>query len=140
MNPFCYTPGALVGFTLFGQVQCYDIFMTTVGVPQVSALLYLKVFILTCLLEFPFYFVCLGRRAFIATLILNLATHPMVSFGIPYLMRGEDYYLCLWVGEVFAPALEGFLLGYVWKVKWTRAVSIAILANLVSWWVGVYLI
>jgi hypothetical protein len=117
-------------------------------VPRVSFSIYLLVFLLTCLLESPFYFFLLKsykpfyRQPLLALFIANLSTHPMVCFGIPALVAhyGGSYGVSNSIGEVFAPTLEALLLWRVWKVPAAQAIAGAIVANVFSWWVGVYLV
>ncbi len=146
MNIFCYTPPGLA-IDLISQslssAECREVLGQLSEVPEVSLLIYLKYFFLTCLLESPFYWMAVrsGTRRFLSAVVLcNLATHPIVCFGIPFLMSlvHGNYGQGLAVGEVFAPVVEALLLIGVWKVPQARAWTLSILANLFSWWVGIY--
>ena len=144
MNVFCYTPPGLI-LDLFSAAnsECRAVLGQASDLPDVNLLVYLKYFFLTCLLESPFYFVAVKYqfRQFLSAVILcNLATHPMVCFGIPWIISlvHGTYENGLFVGEIFAPVVEALLLIWVWKVPKTRAWVLSVLANLFSWWAGIY--
>lgn len=107
-----------------------------------------KPFFATVLLEAPVYFFFTRTlkmsiyKKLGCLFVLNVATHPMVYFIIPYfvyLMNG-NYGQTVILGELFAPIIESLLL-YRWtQFSFWKCSIIAILANLFSWWIGVVLL
>lgn len=104
---------------------------------------YLSLFSLTYALETPIYFLGLRkysklRQILFISLVLNLATHPIVCFLFPVLAdilrMNYDQYLIL--AEVFAPLVEFLLLRFVFKFSMQRSLLVAVAANLVSWLIG----
>jgi hypothetical protein len=124
---------------------CRLTLMQTTELYDLSFKAYLPLFLLTCLFEAPFYFIFLRGRSFTsrlsALLLCNLATHPIVCFVIPKLAERFQLTLAseLAIAEIFAPAIEALLLWKVWRMRLTTALIAAVLANLFSWWVGIYL-
>lgn len=108
---------------------------------------YLSIFALTCLIEFPFYWMA-GKRAgrkikdiLAQTIILNLATHPLVLWVFP--LWGEIYGLNMLqtttFSELFALIVEALLMFYLFRFSWRIAFTTSLLANLASWWLGAYI-
>jgi hypothetical protein len=149
MDPSCYTPPGLIAYLMnlgFMSRDCAQTMASPASFEAVAVGAYLTLFALTCTLETPFYLVALHGsknskfKKFLAIVLCNLATHPAVCFLIPYLVSlfHGSYASSLVVGEVFAPLLEGYLLYQIWRVRFARAMTWSIVANLFSWWVGVY--
>jgi hypothetical protein len=146
----CASPQALLNYFFAGPAS--DFFCTqalsSLQMPTtITALAYLKVFFLTCLLEAPIYWIALrsSSRNWIArfgiVVALNLATHPAVYFFWPWFVSklGGRYYQTLIVAEIFAPAVEAKLLAYWAPMSFRRAILFAVAANLFSWSIGTWL-
>ncbi len=155
MSIFCFSPPGLIIDLLMplnSSIECQEILNLVSEIPEFSFRVYFKYFFYTCLLESSFYFAAVTSSSksnrplwqrYLSTVILcNLATHPIVCFGIPWLVSlfQGTYRESLSIGESFAPLIEGLLLVYVWRVPRTPAWILSILANLFSWWVGIYLV
>src|SRR5580704_15150772 len=104
MTAACYTPVALVKLYFASnllQPDCFWILKTAPRPADVTLEYYLLIFLITCLLEAPFYFWCLTGRSLgskiSATVLLNLATHPVVYFAFPRLvaMAGGKFHQSL---------------------------------------------
>ncbi len=108
---------------------------------------YLWVFFLTCLLESPFYYLALKKqhpkilKVILILLTCNLATHPIVYFLLPYLGLKENLqYIYVLIGaEIFAPLVEIFLIVLFFRANKIGASGLIFIANIFSWWIGVYL-
>jgi hypothetical protein len=107
---------------------------------------YFVVFLKTCLLEAPFYFLALVRsqgwlRSLAILVAANVLTHPLIFFVFPALFR--TYLVSAFSAEVFAAAGEAMLV-YGLVRAWApskaalRAAALIVLANLVSWQIGAY--
>ncbi len=107
---------------------------------------YLGLFILTCLLEAPIYWLGLRLRLSTlriiwATFFLNLASHPTITWIYPWIFSHShllvrDYMV---ISEISAIVIEGALLVGIYKISASRAYCISFLANTFSWWVGLYI-
>ena len=119
-------------FRYFFEGDCVDVFARSPLSPGIGVAGYAFFFALTCLFEWPWY------RNPVRVVILNLLTHPLVVWGWPVLVRnlGGSYGVYLLTAEAFAPALEAWALHRIWKVPASRAVGVALGANLFSWLVG----
>jgi hypothetical protein len=152
----CYTPLGLLKYWLGIQslpLQCLEV----LGSPHppietYDPVLWLKIFALTCALEAPFY--VLGafrnmswRNRILGLIGLNLCTHPLVFYGFPTIAAhlGISYAGTLTISEAFAPLCEALVValllthGLKHKFSFARSLSVALSANLFSWWVGIYL-
>lgn len=143
MNPVCFYP-----LNLFFDRACADLSLIPIGPSNSSIFFYILLFSLTCLLESPFYLffsrqnnLTLKKRL-LQIFILNLATHPLVHFGISGLGANLSWsiftYIC--VAEGFAFSVEIFLLKFIYKYSLKHATMAATTANLCSWSVGVWLL
>jgi hypothetical protein len=89
-----------------------------------------------------------------AVVINQVVAHPcrdIYAAGIPteptpwliylgILVKWDLNYLqYLVIAEVFAPSVEALLLNRAYKVNFGRAVLAALIANLISWSVGVFI-
>jgi hypothetical protein len=109
-----------------------------------SLSLYFYIFFMTCALEAPFYisylmFRKLGLLRSTQILILcNLATHPLVTFGFPWLAQSFNWNTAQssLAKEIFAPLVESLLIRRLGKLGWTESFALGVAANLFSWWVG----
>jgi hypothetical protein len=153
MGPECYTPVALAQYFLIqpgiAWQGCSEILSSRFEeLPRLELLSYLKVLATTCALELPIYLLILVNRSalmlkvVLAAILVNIASHPLVYFGFPWLsiQLGLSYAPMLASAEVFAPALEIVLLLFCFQFSKTRASVGAVAANLFSWWVGVYFV
>ncbi len=99
---------------------------------------YLKVFFTTCALETPFYVAALRglplKRALFLVAACNLATHPVVYFLLPCLLR--RYLAAVLIGEGLAIAVEAWVLRARGGLSWPPALAWSAAANLFSWQVG----
>ena len=122
---------------------CYFVLFspTEMSNPRIGQ--YLFYFGMTLLLETPIYWFA-SRQTYFARiaqiLILNLATHPLVIYGFPFFMSLLDrpHWETVFLSEMFAWILEALLLTRFFGYSTGRAVKISMSANLVSWWVGLY--
>ncbi len=114
---------------------------------SVAGQAYLLLFVATWLLEAPVYGILLRNtidgpsKLLQLTFILNLATHPLVTWGMPFVFNllGGSNRLYLLTSELLAPLVEALLLHFVFNLNWTPSLWIAAITNLFSWWTGVYL-
>ncbi len=106
---------------------------------------YVGLFLVTCLLEFPFYRTVLRHRKLVSqvfiVIVINLATHPLVVLGFPqfFALQGLSKVYSVLAGELFAPLLEFGFLAVVLQIPWKRSLAVAGAANLFSWWFGGWL-
>lgn len=105
-------------------------------------LLWLVVFAVTYLCELPIYALGLRgsvafARALLVTLVLNLATHPVVWFVLPKVF-GDDAVHYVLVAEAFAVTVEGVVLWLIarwqrWPERsWLWFIGLAFVANAFS--------
>lgn len=140
----CVTPWNLV-WNYFNPHQCAEIYTITTLSEPITFTQYLPYFLKTFILELGVYYLFLKNRKSLVEmlqidLILNLATHPVVFFLIPIIIMqfGATYLNYLVIAEVFAPLTEALILGYFYKISYSRAFLAAIAANLFSWSIGIY--
>lgn len=104
---------------------------------------YLWVFLKTCALEAPFYYIVLRRRgARFATGVLvaaNLITHPLIYFAFAYAFR--NFLVSVFAAEIYAPLAEAVFVAWIARGPrsnaWAAAAAIT-LANLFSWQMGAF--
>lgn len=146
----CYTPLGVVGYFFSPDklsLMC-KINLSSVGgeLAQVTFASYLVVFLTTNLLEAPFYYLAFHknpnawRKAPLALIGANLATHPTIYFIFPTLAAKFQmtYVAMLLACEIFAPLVETVLLNRVAKIEIKKAAVLMLIANLFSWWLGVH--
>lgn len=145
----CYAPPAVLGYLTHGPwvtPACREFLSdkTLNGVFGLTGKEYAFAFVLTVLIEAPFYFVALKGRLkldqiLVYAIALNLATHPLVLIGLPQFFALAEFpkVTPILLGEIFAPAFEGLMLWRLAGLSWQRAFGFAILANLISWTAGV---
>lgn len=129
-------------FSYWTQHSCAQIFETTAFTfPRLSE--YFFLFFMTYLFETPVYWLLLRKqfsfkKILRISLILNLATHPAVIYGIPRIVTffGGHEGHCTLIAEAFAPLVEATLLTLIWQVRPMRAVLSSVSANLFSWLFG----
>jgi hypothetical protein len=148
MNKACMLPFEVINYffqSIFFSSDCSDVLALNAMVPKINFILYLFIFLLTCFLESFFYLsliknICLKKKL-LALLICNLATHPFVSFGIPWIFSkmSKTYGESLMIGELFAFIVELVMLQVFWQQNWLNSFVISFLANLFSWSLGTYL-
>jgi hypothetical protein len=151
MNAQCFTPESLVRFFLArGSLSpdCLWVLLLTPRVQPTAPGRYLLIFLMVCLLEFPFYYAVLRENQkrlltmVFSVIIFNLSTHPFIYFAVPRLVNhfGGQAYQSLFISELFAVAVESELLLLIQKKSRALCFGCAALANLTSWWVGVYFV
>ncbi len=140
----CVTPWGLL-IHLFSANACESVYQAGLPNDPMSLVEYLPYFLKTCVLELPFYYFFLTRtqsfsRIVIINFILNLLTHPIVFLVMPILFEhlGLNYLQYLLLAETFAPLTEAIVLHYVFKVEAPTAIRAALVANLLSWGIGVF--
>jgi len=147
----CNTPADLARLFLAPaslDPACLQVLSLPQRATHVSPGRYLEVFLLTCVLEAPFYLWALRgspwdmKRRCLAVAWLNLATHPVVYFALPWISArlGGSYGGTLAAGEAFAWLAEAGLLAAVWRLAWARSSAAALAANLCSWWIGTHIV
>ena len=141
----CLTPVGLIMNAYHSNPSCTEIYQSAVATDAGGFAEYLPVFVVTCLFEFPVYFLFLFRessfiRMVLITLLVNLATHPIIYLGMPAVFSHWDmtYLQYLLIAESFAPIVEALLLKKVFHSSWRMAIWSATIANLFSWTVGAY--
>jgi hypothetical protein len=106
---------------------------------------WLKIFALTYTIETPIYFAALRRHlhflgALLVSLVLNLATHPVVWFVLPKIFSNQVNYALF--AEAWAVTIEALLLkaldrGLHWgRQGWLWFFGLAFVANGISASVG----
>ena len=158
----CYTPLGLLQYWTSPtslSTECLAVLESAQTPTSVSILEYLKVFSMTCLLEWPFYALALkGSSASVAKqgaprpkasasrilgilILANLCTHPFVYFVFPWLLSqmNATYVQTCTLSEIFAPTVEAWLLTRFGKLSLSAALGWSVAANLASWWMGLYL-
>ena len=102
-------------------------------------MMYLYTFLQSNLLEWCIYFPLLARlrptwswldRALFVT-ALNGLTHPIVFFFIMNLKL--PYLANIVIAETFAVVVEGLLLCFLLRAKFSKALLASLIANLISW-------
>jgi len=147
----CFTPAALYSFLLDKtslEPLCLWALMLKPPSHSVSFGSYLGVFLVTVVLESPFYLLALRGRKFRPLaragflVALNLATHPFIFLALPPLVAafGGKTFQTLILAETFAPMVEAMILFRFGRIRFLAALSYAIVANLFSWWAGLYLL
>lgn len=108
---------------------------------------YLGLFGITCILEGPIYWAFFRsllstKRILQAILLLNLATHPLVTWGYPWIFMSRKFLVrdYLLAAEFSAIAIEALLLMTIFKTGKGRALLSSFAANLFSWWTALYLL
>jgi hypothetical protein len=148
MNKACFLPIEVINYffhSSFFSSNCNDVLTLNAMVPKINFSLYIFIFLLTCFLESSFYLILIKnqslKKKLLALLICNLATHPIVSFVIPWIFSkmSKTYGESLMIGELFAFIVELVLLKVLWQQKWLNSFVISFLANLFSWSLGTYL-
>jgi hypothetical protein len=151
MSAGCYAPDSVFQALVLPDslsTVCLAVLTSDAVRSHSSFLFYLLIFSLTCLLEAPFYFAAgrlMGRSVRESAkqiLLLNLATHPIVFWVIPFAMEllGKNIMAYVLTGEVFAPVVEALILQFWARYPWKYAWITAIAANLFSWWFGLWVL
>ena len=133
-------------FQLFNYAftnSCSDVYGTLPPPMEWSVALYALFFGFTLLFETPVYVHFLKKqlglkRAVFASLVLNLATHPLVCivFSGWFNRQGFSYSKYLYFSEIFAPVVEAVLLVKIFHQSSKRAAIASLTANLTSWIIG----
>lgn len=146
MNLFveCLAPWSVI-INQFTAHSCTEIYTSGLPTESTNLIEYLPFFLKTCVLEFPIYYLILYQikkwnQLLFISVLLNLATHPFIFLGLPVIFAqfNGNYFQYLITAEVFAPIVEMLMLFYLFKIKWRLAFFSALLANLVSWTIGIY--
>jgi len=149
MSAECYTPLALMRYYVNPEALapgCWLALREPQSAPDLDVGTWVFVFALTCALEAPFYLLATRglawKKRIVALLACNLATHPLVCFGIPRAVAqaGGDVARMLTIGEIMAPLVEALLLWLAFRTRPLTAFVLMIAGNLFSWWVGLYLV
>lgn len=151
MTTACLTPPNILRFVLGGSVDfdCKVMLSLRESTPNVEIASYLVIFILTCLLEAVIYLPAIWRstgslkRGLEFLFWGNIATHPAVIFIFPLVLSQFDVSIGLAVAikEIFAPVVEAIMLKkFAPVLSGAEAAVIAFAANLLSWWVGCYIL
>ncbi|MBY0470837.1 hypothetical protein K2X30_06665 [bacterium] len=126
------------------SVACSLIQDSPVEAPTLSISRYFLLLVLTCFLEAPVYwFFAKGlsaRARVVQNLLLNLATHPAVTWGLPYLFLKARFSTYVWGAEAFAWFVEALILFRLYRYPKGKALAVSALANLTSWWVGLLIL
>lgn len=116
------------------------------GVFGIPASTYALLFLLTMLMEAPFYaFFLRGTqvsrtKAFflMALLCINLCTHPLAVLGFPQFFALAEWpkVWAILAAEVFAPVIEALILFALLQVPAKKSFLAAFAANFFSWQLG----
>jgi hypothetical protein len=68
----------------------------------------------------------------------SMATLPYLWFLLPHLVH--DFTLYRWISEVFAVVVESLILSYILKLKWEKGFILSLVANLISYFTGTWLL
>jgi hypothetical protein len=135
-----------VFISFFTTHQCDAYYLAPAFDGMISFADYLPYFLKTIVIEFPIYYLLFKnfqsfKKLLVINLVLNLATHPIVFYVISYICFRLDlsYLHYLISAEIFAPVVEALILIYVFKIPISKAWVASILANLMSWSIGVWL-
>jgi hypothetical protein len=150
MSAGCVAPIAVLR-SLAGDpsldLVCRMLLEDAVQPTQMGLGFYLVIFATTCFLEAPFYYWFTHKSLRLSKqiemiLVVNLATHPFVTWVFPllFLKLQSSFGEYVIAAEIFAPVTEALLLRLVYKQSWQRASFTAFIANLFSWWIGPYLL
>ena len=142
----CYSPYSVIQYWVARPTldeECLALLSAPTWIPDLPLSEYLLYFIITCALEAPFYMAMRQiswQRRVAAIFILNIATHPLVTFFWPVFLDRWDFTTAgmITTAELFAPLTESLILWLGFKVPAARAFLFAFLANLVSWGLGLY--
>jgi hypothetical protein len=141
----CLTPWSVLANLASGHHACVELYQSSIPTDASSFTEYLRVYLMTFILEWPWYFLFLrfyqsGLRILITNFVLNIATHPIVYLVLPQIFSRFDqtYIRYLIIAEIFAPTVEALILRYTFKIPWKTAIVSSLFANLFSWTVGVY--
>jgi hypothetical protein len=126
---------------------CYGDYQQITHQTSVTFMVYSIYFLLTLLFETPWYLIFgwIGQQKLLATikqiLTLNLATHPIIFWVIPYIFNYLNLSALSYIviAEAFAFMIEMFILKFVFNVVWFRSFVTSLCANVFSWLVGVWL-
>lgn len=150
MNGACLAPNVLFDFYTNRQLEleCTVLLSSSETPVSMSLLTYVSTFAWTCGLEALVYLpLLLARknkltRALALILILNLATHPLVTFVFPMFGQGLGLNMAsaIVLKETFAPLVETLILRRGSNLSWSEAAALAVAANLFSWWLGAYIV
>ena len=111
---------------------------------HVSFFAYVRVFLLTNILEAPFYAVVLRKQGlgkkFLGLFAANALTHPIVYFGFPIVFSrlAWTYGSYLTFSEAFAIFAEIAFIRVCFKTNSGETSVLLTLANVFSWWMGIY--
>lgn len=141
----CLMPWSIL-INFFVDHQCDVYYLAPAFDGSFPFSMYLPYFLKTLLLELPIYYFFLRnlrtwKEIVLINLNLNLATHPILFYGISALCSSyqSSYLTYLISAEIFAPLVETLLLIFVYKVNYKKAITAAVIANLISWSVGIWL-
>ncbi|MGZ3690094.1 MAG: hypothetical protein ACXVAX_01235 [Pseudobdellovibrio sp.] len=141
----CLTPWDLVHHFIQSQPQCVDVYGAAPPSDSIGLTEYLPFLLKTLILELPMYYLLLKKvksfkEVLIINLFVNLATHPIIFIAMPPLLNAFhfSYLSYLLIAEIFAPVVEALIINKYYKVNAGRAWAASIIANLVSWSIGVY--
>jgi hypothetical protein len=110
---------------------------------------WLSAFVVTCLVETPYYVgFAMGfrrlawPRAIVASLALQMMTHPVLWLVWPFVEPDADgqpmsYEALVVLAETLVILVEGTLLGIMWRGAWAQAYLASFVANAVSTLVGI---
>lgn len=123
---------------------CHVLLNAPQVVPRFNASAYTVLFFTTCLLEAliygPFAVRRFGFKKAVALILgLNLLTHPIVCWFLPVLFAKQSIASYLATAEAFAPLAEGLALAFCLRDV-RRGMVVALLANLLSWNLGLFLL
>ncbi|MEQ1875028.1 MAG: hypothetical protein ABL958_00185 [Bdellovibrionia bacterium] len=143
---FCYTPYSVIQYFVARPTlheECNMLLSAPTWLPDMPLSEYLLYLIITCGLEAPFYMSIRSlswQKRVAAIFILNIATHPAVTFLWPVFLDKYDFTTAgmILTVETFAPVTEALILIFGFRVKPATAILVAFLANLVSWGLGLY--
>lgn len=155
-SPECYSPlGVFRELLLTSSLKspCSIALSTPLTeLSDVSLTQYLSILMLTIALEGYFFFLAFSLnktplkklllQGTSSVVLCNGISHPFVYFIFPAIgvTSSLSYLQVLISAEIFAPLIEALVLMKIWKIPGRIVWPCLITANLISWWVGIYLI
>lgn len=149
----CFTPVGIVARLAHSQsesVFCQAILGSIQRNEPLPFKIYVSYFLITFALEF------LGlvavnsalkqgastARLLQVCLVMNLCTHPAAFYLVPYVISllGGTLLQSMLVAEAQAFVIEFFIVRWMLKMGSTQSLQAVVFVNLLSWWLGVYLI
>lgn len=137
----CQSPLSL--FVYLFSDSCINEYAQPPQIGEFDFLFYLVAFIFNLMCETPFYLFILRKyaslaRICLASLSVNLATHPFVFLALPRMFAHYEvsYAHYALFAETLVPIVEFWMIWKVFKFPFRQALIASLSANLFSWLIG----